>query len=392
MKHASRLISAASLVAVLFAGATIPALAAEPHTRLDISDPVAVLGELVPNVLSQTSLSSYETLEATSFADGVVPDVPRFSLDNSPKDSTLSVSVENTGSNNDESFKITITPDFVDSPSVQTEGLSVSLSERGDAALYVQPIVDGLRLTSAISGPEAGGVFAYKLDVPKGTEAFSAGDGRLILWAPPTGPAGEPVYMGSIEAPWAIDAAGTTLPTWYEWADGVLTQFVDLEKVLEYPVIADPAWGYGHTVSFSSAVHTQYDVWTELTRCFNCSFPISGATSSFPGIGGVLNLDASPFTCLVSVPATVEVMDKFINPQIARFQFRALPGHFDGAGSTIGFSFYNASWDSNNLNLEVLAWVLVDRGAAANAVNRLVAQSQWNTFAVQLNDNMLTYG
>lgn len=58
-----------------------------------------------------------------------------------------------------------------------------------------------------------------------------------------TNTAGEAV--GVVAAPWAKDAAGKDIPTWFTLKDGVLTQSVGVDSVenVVYPVIADPYAG-----------------------------------------------------------------------------------------------------------------------------------------------------
>lgn len=43
--------------------------------------------------------------------------------------------------------------------------------------------------------------------------------------------------------PWAFDAEGTKVPTWYEIEDGTVYQYVDhISAEFVYPVVADPVW------------------------------------------------------------------------------------------------------------------------------------------------------
>lgn len=46
-----------------------------------------------------------------------------------------------------------------------------------------------------------------------------------------------------IAPPWAYDAEGTEVPTWFEIEDGHVYQYVDhLSRQFAYPVVADPVW------------------------------------------------------------------------------------------------------------------------------------------------------
>lgn len=49
--------------------------------------------------------------------------------------------------------------------------------------------------------------------------------------------------IGAIEAPWAFDADGQAVPTWYVVDGLTLTQFVDHRSgEFSYPLVADPTW------------------------------------------------------------------------------------------------------------------------------------------------------
>ena len=52
--------------------------------------------------------------------------------------------------------------------------------------------------------------------------------------------------FGVLEQPWAKDANGKDVPTWYTWNADTLTQHLDLTEVDAYPVAADPAWTYSY--------------------------------------------------------------------------------------------------------------------------------------------------
>lgn len=122
-----------------------------------------------------------------------------------------------------------------------------------------------------------------------------------------------------------------------------------------------------------------------LHTCFNCEFPIQGAPAAYPAVGDTLNLNASPFT-FISIPAPVEVSNSYDAGTVAGFGFTALPGHFDGAGSIVQFTF---SGDlTHYLSLEVMANVEVDRGAVANAANTLAAEHEWGIFGQNVVDTL----
>lgn len=48
--------------------------------------------------------------------------------------------------------------------------------------------------------------------------------------------------MGEIKKPWAVDAEGNAVETWFEVQGRTLIQHVDFNEDTAFPVVADPAW------------------------------------------------------------------------------------------------------------------------------------------------------
>lgn len=188
-------------------------------------------------------------------------------------------------------------------------------------------------------------------------------------------------YVIDLAAPWAVDAKGKSLETEYVLENNVLTQSVRYANDTAFPVVSDPKWSYAYdTASFNLVTGKEKAsparVLKELRRCFNCSFPVGGAPKSFPALNQRIDLTAS--FLWITQPAPVRVSTIASNG----FTFTALGGHFDGAGSTIAFTFYNdrSGW----LHLKINATVVKDQGAAANAANAAVAKSKWDSFLANL--------
>lgn len=54
---------------------------------------------------------------------------------------------------------------------------------------------------------------------------------------------GEFEVVGAVEAPWAVDANGVAVPTYFEADGDTLTQVVEhADSNFAYPIVADPAW------------------------------------------------------------------------------------------------------------------------------------------------------
>ncbi|MGV9802783.1 hypothetical protein ACWDTP_32500 [Mycobacterium sp. NPDC003449] len=83
-------------------------------------------------------------------------------------------------------------------------------------------------------------------------------------------------------------------------------------------------------------------MWKELNRCFNCNFPIGGAPKEFPRVGDKLPLSVGMGSNGPNLPFPVEVTQIDKTASEINIEFKTLPGHVDGEGSTIHFRFYEA--------------------------------------------------
>lgn len=127
---------------------------------------------------------------------------------------------------------------------------SVGIGHSNGKALesYAQrPNAASVRVMAVVTNPAQSKV-DYALELPAGTEVKAKSDGTMAVFRELVGPrtgAGTLDVFGTIEAPWAVDANNRSLPTSYTYADGVLTQTVDLTGA-RFPVVTDPTvTGYG---------------------------------------------------------------------------------------------------------------------------------------------------
>jgi hypothetical protein len=96
----------------------------------------------------------------------------------------------------------------------------------------------GTRTLIVIDNYDVDPLFAFDVDVPDGG------------WIEPDEESGATVVYnadGSISSvfglPWAFDANGQEVPTWYEVEGSTLLQYVDhLSADFTYPIVADPVW------------------------------------------------------------------------------------------------------------------------------------------------------
>lgn len=373
-----RLVPVALAVVATIAGglSAQPAQAAESVSAgpSGLADPMALIGAIAPELLAETSIpATSDQAAAIRAQQGIEPFRAQIPADPAAGIRLAPAGTEGAG------LPIGVTVDYAQGQSLEAGGITAYAA--GAAAAYVQPIQNGLRMLTALADSRSGEDFSYTFDLPQGSSRTVLPDGDTLV-----SDAGNH-YVGTLGQAWARDASGAELPTSYRWDGPVLTQHVELDADTVFPVLMDPVWFYSY--DFSAAIagyHANHPTATAgaadrlLHGCFNCSFPINGAPRGYPVDGQILNLNASPFT-IISVPAPVKMQ----TANGGALQFVAQPGHFDGEGSIITFSWYNDP--SGYLHLYVHAKILVDRGPAINIANSRVAGTNWLLFWQRVADH-----
>lgn len=199
----------------------------------------------------------------------------------------------------------TPTPSDVELPMLQADGADTSVALNGidsEVTLGVSEgaeiseadqyaIVEGDSVTYAVSFPEEGATrFSAILSAPpeespewtfeSGTQLLLLGDGSVSV-------SDADGFLGGVEAPWAIDAAGQSLPTHYEISGSTLTQIVDTTGAT-FPVVADP------TVQFFGP-YIQVHLNKSESRL---------AIGGYAACAGVLSKSPVPFAKLLQVACT----------------------------------------------------------------------------------------
>lgn len=131
---------------------------------------------------------------------------------------------------------------------------------------------------------------SYPLSLPAGAEVKALTDGSMVVTRKVTDP-NRVVEVGTIAAPWAVDANGKNLPTSYSYDDGVLSQHVDLADAA-YPVVADPYITFG----FGTYVHLDPSDQRAL---------ILGGAAGAAVIGGFICVELGPGAIVCAVGAAV---------------------------------------------------------------------------------------
>lgn len=102
-----------------------------------------------------------------------------------------------------------------------------------DHALQIH-VDGGFQAMVVIKDSSAPDTYAYPLDLPDGASAELQDDGSIDIVST------EGELIGRFNAPWAKDALGRPVPTFYTLEDGAIVQHVDLSQVSAFPVVADP--------------------------------------------------------------------------------------------------------------------------------------------------------
>jgi hypothetical protein len=86
------------------------------------------------------------------------------------------------------------------------------------------------------------------MDLPTGYRLTQDKNGNVVILDASWG-----IYV-SIAKPWAKDANGKEINTWYTIKGSTLTQYVDFDKNSIFPIVADPIW-CGQTIASTSWIY-----------------------------------------------------------------------------------------------------------------------------------------
>lgn len=127
------------------------------------------------------------------------------------------------------------TTDNASNAEVHPEGAVSYEHEDGTTTVAAVRQSGSVQITTVISDASAPEEFRYALDLPDQTRMVSQEDGSISVLDE------DGALTAIIDAPWAKDATGASVPTRYVISGSTLTQIVDHEGAV-YPVIADPWW------------------------------------------------------------------------------------------------------------------------------------------------------
>ena len=215
------LFAAASMVSVS------PAMAAEDQSGPDIAETAAALdaaGSLV-NDAAQTTDTAGEFIAAVAGSEVELPADPAEALVLDRQGNEVSVELPSV--------------DGMADGVLTDSGMVVYESDASPVSFAAQATRDGgLQVLIVIDGPEAPRDFSFDLTVPEGASLVSTPDGGAVV----RGADGS--IVSTVSPPWAVDAAGASVPTHYVIDGTTLRQVVD-HAGFSYPVVADPCfWGW----------------------------------------------------------------------------------------------------------------------------------------------------
>ncbi len=114
----------------------------------------------------------------------------------------------------------------------------VAYASESDFSNTVQANNDGsVRMTTIIDNPDAPTEYEYKVDLPAGGKIELQSDGSAVLYD------NSNTAISIIGKPWAKDANGKEVKTWFSTDGLTLIQHVEHNVPgVVYPVVADPTW------------------------------------------------------------------------------------------------------------------------------------------------------
>ncbi|MGR4011088.1 hypothetical protein [Leucobacter sp. 1207-22] len=229
------------LVGLLTLSVTSPARATPSDSPQEAADALAAHIEAVApdaGVPTSGSLSNDQVTTETHFGEVVIN-----------LDPAEGISISGEVRSNLFETKIHL-PDNVDiaKGTVAQDGTVVFASDLSSAdtqqdAIAVQTLDQrSTRIQTIIATAQSEHSFEYRMD---GLVPSQADDGSWIFISPD----GSGLYV-PVDAPWAVDAHGSPVETFFEIKDDALVQVVSPTDTVTYPITADPTWqwnggGYG---------------------------------------------------------------------------------------------------------------------------------------------------
>ncbi len=202
--------------------------------------------------------------------------------------------------------------DAVQVTTTQTLGdFSVGTGRSKGRALdsFIQRSSDSVSMLSTITNNSQSTV-TYAFGVPEGAEVKAMPDGGLVVLRELVGPGRTVEVLGTISAPWAVDANGVSQRTAYTYANGVLSQSVDTTDAA-FPVVADPTITFGWGVYLNMYGYELNSIATALIAVIGGAYAWTCAfTAKLPTIIAKLVI---ALCTVVGAPSVLQIFKELVN-------------------------------------------------------------------------------
>jgi hypothetical protein len=229
MKRRSLLLAGAAGVSIVLSVASVaPAYSADAVDNVSATEVEQALANVSPTLLEDAVAGSATGADAAVIDDdGTSARIPREPTDG----------VDLTIGANTVSIGLPALDGAGDAVTLESGG--VTYPGQNGVANTVLPFSDGVQMLTTITSEDAPTSFSYPIEVPQGGTITLAEDGSAMV----ADGAGNPLVTTT--APWAVDAAGVSVPTHYEIDGTSLIQVVDhAADDFTYPIVADPRYTY----------------------------------------------------------------------------------------------------------------------------------------------------
>ena len=109
----------------------------------------------------------------------------------------------------------------------------------GDVDLTIRPLDAGFAVVAKIESIRSTHQLRFDAILPTGSILELADDGSIDV-------VGEDGFtIGTFKAPWATDASGNSINTYYTLDGATIVQVIEPTIEAEYPLMADPEWNWG---------------------------------------------------------------------------------------------------------------------------------------------------
>jgi hypothetical protein len=240
LKSAMTRLALFSLAGITLSTALLPisveALASAPATT---NKDASVQASEVANALAKTDgvLGSSDQTKTTSDSDSAIKAATAGASVDIPKDASDGVTIGSTDGTTP-AIDISLPNANKAKDAVTVAPGTVAYAGNNGSANAVQATEDGgVRMLTVIDNPNAPTAYDYKVTVPNGGSIQLLEDGSAVI----LDGQGQPIM--AVATPWAKDANGTPIKTYFTTDGQTLTQHIEHRAAgVVYPVSADPFW------------------------------------------------------------------------------------------------------------------------------------------------------